>query len=354
MLRIEMLPAAEGDALFIEYGQPGRPRRILVDGGPARTYGALRSRILQLPEGSRRLDLVVVTHIDTDHVDGIIRLLCDRTLGVEYGDIWFNGWPQLVLSDTQGPGEGEMVGALLQERGLRWNAAFGGGAVVVDEAFTPKPLPDGMTATVVGPTWKELQILHDDWKAVLDEEGWVAGDKDRALQELGQRTRFRGPPPIEAAPVLDALGAADDVDPSKANAASIALLLEDADGHRCLLTGDSHGPVLAAQLAILGGNRPVKVDAFKLPHHGSRNNVSTELLDKVDTRRYLVSSSGAKYQHPDRVAIERVLARHDGERRKPVIVFNYRSPYNEEWANPERQRSLGYVARYPEGNVVEA
>ena len=49
MFRLEMLPAAHGDCLWIEYGSGTTVHRILIDGGPAHTYPALRERILHLP-----------------------------------------------------------------------------------------------------------------------------------------------------------------------------------------------------------------------------------------------------------------------------------------------------------------
>lgn len=38
MFRIEMLPAAHGDALWIEYGAGGTIHRLLVDGGTPGAY----------------------------------------------------------------------------------------------------------------------------------------------------------------------------------------------------------------------------------------------------------------------------------------------------------------------------
>ena len=63
MLRIEMLPAAHGDCLWLEYGSGTTVHRILIDGGPAHTYPALRERILHLPANARRFDLLVITHV---------------------------------------------------------------------------------------------------------------------------------------------------------------------------------------------------------------------------------------------------------------------------------------------------
>lgn len=46
MFRLELLPAATGDAIRIEYGNPEKPHRIVIDGGPAATYeSGLRRRV---------------------------------------------------------------------------------------------------------------------------------------------------------------------------------------------------------------------------------------------------------------------------------------------------------------------
>ena len=46
MFTIEMLPGGPGDCLWIEYGKPAAPRRILVDGGAsAGAQSALRKRV---------------------------------------------------------------------------------------------------------------------------------------------------------------------------------------------------------------------------------------------------------------------------------------------------------------------
>ncbi len=83
MITIEMLPAAHGDALWIEYGTGRNIRRILIDGGPARSYEmGLRRRMAMIPEQQRKFELVVVTHIDADHIDG-----SSISFLLEYGDV---------------------------------------------------------------------------------------------------------------------------------------------------------------------------------------------------------------------------------------------------------------------------
>ncbi len=130
MFRIDMLPAAQGDSLWIEYGPRTKPHRVLIDGGTAPTYDHLRARIMRLPERDRHFDLWIVSHVDADHIEGVIVLLQDRSLKLSVDDVWFNGWKHLP-TDRLGPAQGEMLSGILDRRKpwgrkLPWNLASGG------------------------------------------------------------------------------------------------------------------------------------------------------------------------------------------------------------------------------------
>ena len=75
-------------------------------------------------------------------------------------------------------------------------------------------------------------------------------------------------------------------DTSIPNLSSIAVLAEFG-GRAVLLTGDAHADVLAASIAALQEQRGLagerlRLDAFKLSHHGSANATTKELLDTVE------------------------------------------------------------------------
>src|SRR5262245_15660850 len=93
MLRLEMLPASCGDCLWFEYGVPPATRVVIIDGGVRATVAALRDRIAAAcrERGVERLnvELVVVTHIDNDHILGIIELLQSPDPLLRVKDIWF-------------------------------------------------------------------------------------------------------------------------------------------------------------------------------------------------------------------------------------------------------------------------
>ena len=97
---IQMLPAASGDCIYLEF--PDSDFRMLIDGGYAKTYQKyLKKFLLNLAAEGKRLNLIVVTHIDNDHINGIKSLLQEngnaknpQIIGID--EIWFNGLDQYI------------------------------------------------------------------------------------------------------------------------------------------------------------------------------------------------------------------------------------------------------------------
>lgn len=344
-----MLPAEHGDCLWIEYGPATAPRRVLVDGGTPGTFRTLRARIAALPPQQRRFELLVVSHIDADHIGGAIELLEDTTLGVTFGDVWFNGYRHLPAPEgTRGVAQGEALSELLHERSLPWNAAFHGGAVVVPpEGPLPRvELDGGMTLTLLSPWRAGLERLRTAWEKECHEAGIAPGGArrravDAAPREARKRRRGGADPDVEK--LLDVAFAQDT---AEANGSSIAVLAEH-DGRRALLAGDAFPGVLMdafERLFAERGDGALRLDAMKVSHHGSRANTTWPLLYRVDCERYLFSTDGSVFDHPDDECVARVVA-HGGS--SPTLCFNYRGPRTEAWADPERAKALGYTAVYP-------
>src|SRR6267378_495413 len=106
-----MLPAREGDCLWIRYGEADKPRQILIDGGRAATGKELKARIANLPANQVTFELLIVTHVDRDHIEGVLGLLEDPKLSLRFRDIWFNGYDHLmnVSLETFGALQGERL-----------------------------------------------------------------------------------------------------------------------------------------------------------------------------------------------------------------------------------------------------
>lgn len=352
-MRVEMLPALHGDCLLVSWGDARRTRRLLIDGGPIGAYGALEQRLAALPVGDRRFELMVLSHVDTDHIDGLVRLLANpRPWPFVVKDVWFNGWRHLEPAHgLLGGKQGEYFSALLARRldGDAWNGAFGGQAVVVrDDADLPvRRLAGELTLTLLSPTPAKLAKMRTAWRKDVG-DAMEPGDLDAAWALLAQQKRYLpGQGLLGGTPQLDTLLAKQSKpDKAAANGASIAFLAECGD-KRALFLADAHPDAVCASLQRLlaaRGQARLAVDAVKVSHHGSKGNTTDELMALIESPRFLFSTNGAQFGHPDAEAVARVIGR--SVHAQPALYFNYTSDHNREWASPARQRELGYTAVY--------
>lgn len=91
MLNIKVLKALNGDCIIISYGKK-KEHNVLIDGGQGKVcFRQLCRYIDSLKKESNKIDLLVLTHIDSDHIDGILRLLSQRNFDFSMiEEIWFN------------------------------------------------------------------------------------------------------------------------------------------------------------------------------------------------------------------------------------------------------------------------
>ena len=366
VFRIELLPARHGDCLLLSYGDAARPHRVLIDGGPIGAYGALSARLAALPEDQRELELLVITHVDGDHIEGCLKLLNHPELAT-FRDIWFNGWPHIAQELKEPPPaarqapsdeadshqrsamQGTEISVRIDER--QWNAAFEGAPVFVP-ATGPLPvreLPGGLRLTLLSPTLDKLVKLRTAWSRALERaevdpanEAALRARLDGRAAYRASGARLRPTPDQMMSSAALALGPMDD---AVANGSSIAVIAEYA-GRRLALLGDAHAPTLAATLgrmAAATGTATLRLDAVKLAHHGSAANLSPELLGRIECGTWLVSTDGSLFQHPDDEAIHAVVRQVPGAR----LLFNYRSARTAPWDEPAMRAAHGHQAFYP-------
>ena len=84
-LRISYINVREGDAALI---QAPENFNILIDGG--RAYAEPTIVAYLLSQGARRIDLMVASHADSDHINGLTKILENGSLPV--GDILYSGY----------------------------------------------------------------------------------------------------------------------------------------------------------------------------------------------------------------------------------------------------------------------
>ena len=98
MIVVEMLPAQEGDCFLIAVDNK---YHILVDGGTPYTYRHyLKSRLIKLAEDKKVIDLLIVTHVDNDHIGGIIPFIKENGNAsnpqiIPVKEVWHNSYRHL-------------------------------------------------------------------------------------------------------------------------------------------------------------------------------------------------------------------------------------------------------------------
>ncbi len=341
IFRIDMLPAREGDCLWIEYGDQARPRRMLIDGGRKLAWKTLKPRFAALPPDQRKFELLMLSHVDADHIEGLLELVKDPDLPVSFKDVWFNGHRHLERVESLGAKQGEDFTKGIKDKGWNWNAEFNGKSVVIPDSgeLPVKTLADGMRLTLLSPTWDKLEKLEPVWTQELTKAGLLgaeAPDIDSpGVESLGALT---------ADEIEEAAGSVFERDRSAANGSSICVLAE-FDGRKAVFTGDAHAELMAASLSKLRQNgHPIALDAFKLSHHGSHGTHSVEVMKQIRSKRFLVSTDGSHHKHPHIESLARTVKHADGG---IDLVFNYKSALTSKWDIKGLKNRFGYTTLYP-------
>ena len=348
MFRLTVLPAEDGDCLLLTYGDAAPFRHILVDGGRGSTYALLKPRLKAIADAGEELELLVLTHVDADHIEGVLKLALDPELPTVPKRVWYNGFDQMNRIKALSIAQGDAYSERLAELGWSVNADFEGSAVSIEASPEPFDVA-GLKVTLVSPDAAHLGTMRSKWAA------WRTADEARrAAKQLrnagGLKPMGRKPMP----PVLDveALSKPTPTDPEPPNGSSIAFIAEWG-GRRILFAADAHPDLMATRLGALrdGGGR-LKVDLFKVSHHGSHGNTTREVVEQLDCSRFLISTNGTRHGHPDPEAISRLLRyAPEGPR---TLIFNYRTGRTTPWDDDDLKAKWSYEVEFPaEDGVLE-
>lgn len=357
MIKLKMYPAQNGDAFLINASD----QHILIDAGYASTYATYIAKdLVGLAARGKSLKLVVCTHIDADHIGGLLALfaangspqcrlieidavwhnslrslpstpgaLCSPTYGGVLEAIKRRGFP--VPSDQIlkpiGAAQGSSLAKLLRTYGYLWN--HGDGSCSIDSSCAAYLLPNQVRIDVLGPTLERLEALSTLWLREIRRLGYrgkPASDDlvDDAYEMLcshsAQLPTMARLQPISARRDLT-LAETYSPDTSTANGSSIALVLSSGV-MRVLFLGDAWAEDVHMELKRRSpGEDQLIFSAIKIAHHGSVRNTSPALLALVDAPCYLISTNGLRHAHPDFEVLVAIVDRPAGFERK--LYFNY-------------------------------
>jgi hypothetical protein len=88
----------------------------------------------------------------------------------------------------------------------------------------------------------------------------------------------------------------------------------------------------------------------KIAHHGSKKNTSVALLKLIDCPRWLISTNGDHFNHPDKECVARII-----KYGKPAeLWFNYRNDHTAPWLAATTQAKYRYRACTREDQQLSA
>jgi beta-lactamase superfamily II metal-dependent hydrolase len=292
-MRIEFLQAGTGDCIWISHNK----KNIVIDGGKSTT--AIKARYAQMPL-EENIDLLVVTHIDSDHIAGVIALvemMKEKGETARLKQVWFN-FPEKPASDEYSVPEGnELSSSICEIEGLKWvNNTSGliGQNIEIGDIKLHVLAPDHDVADEYKPKAPdELGVENADWGVNL-----------QTLMEHADD---------------------DNLDDGGPNSQSIVIVAEH-DGKKVLLPGDCTPEELFNALhnynSINGS--PLKLDLMKLPHHGSTRNITKNIATEIECTDFLISTKlNKKYLFPNKETIAKLICYRTQKNRAINVYFNY-------------------------------
>ena len=102
MITIKNYPASSGDAFLISFGKD-KDLNIMIDMGYVSTFTKhIKSDLIQLKKEGKQLDLLIISHIDSDHINGALAFIKANKENEEIipiKDVWHNSYKHLQFSD---------------------------------------------------------------------------------------------------------------------------------------------------------------------------------------------------------------------------------------------------------------
>lgn len=311
MYEIDFLPvegedgpsAKSGDAIAMRLSVPGRttPAVVVIDAGFQATGDAVCEHIDRYYR-TNKIDLVISTHPDTDHINGLPTVLDNMRvteLLVHRPREWIGS-----AGDFKNIEVVDELLAVARRKG-----------VILTQPFTGLTFLGGVIR-VLGPTeayYKEMIEAH------LDEvrSGLAPVRKGFAESLLAKMLRAKSSGPVAELPEETLT---DDVKTGPRNNTSVITLVQ-VDGRRLLFTGDAGIPALTQAAdeyeTLVGSFTNSRIDFLQVPHHGSRRNVGPAILNRLlgapeapfGHVATLISSAKADEKHPSPKVTNALLRR---------------------------------------------
>jgi beta-lactamase superfamily II metal-dependent hydrolase len=289
-LEIDMLYVGRADCILVTKWYGSWATRVLIDGGNKGSVDEIRDFLVR--RGATYIDHVVCSHPHDDHASGLVELVKDEDL--HFGKAWVHkpnehvdrGAMDLALSKRASLKRPQVVLKSLRTADALLTALDARG-VPVEEPFENKNIG---FLEVCGPSEEYYQQLLEEFTYP---DGILNDAIYHALVDIlegSKALKSSSTPTLEVDPVT-----------TPENNSS-AILRAEHDGGIYLFTADAGAEALerASGRHDLGESRWMQI-----PHHGSRSNITEELIEHFGPSSAFVSADGSE-KHPSPAVVNAV------------------------------------------------
>ncbi|MGB6130126.1 MAG: MBL fold metallo-hydrolase [Psychrilyobacter sp.] len=363
MINLKILPASYGDCFLITIREENSVTNILIDGGLSKTYDDhLKQLLKELSEKGEKLSLIINTHIDSDHIRGLISLFRENNSKkyIEIDEIWFNGLEQIIQNDPSHTAEldtidEEIINTIIKKgyedefqekeeisakEGVSLSGLIDFGKYSHNKVNSGKAITDSLdkiqlseniSIKIVNPNMDKLSKLELEWLEELDKKNFhFSIPKNQQLVTSFEflisrlKTNYKS--------FQSKISSVDDIelylsdlsnkDSSTVNESSISFVLEVYD-KKFLFLGDAiiknknNCSIIKNLIEEYGEN--LCFDLIKVPHHGSNYNITKDFIDMFNAKEYIFSTNSEKFGHPDLDVLANLIVRKE----EKTFIFNY-------------------------------
>lgn len=365
MIFINSYPVRGGDCFLIKY----KGKNILIDSGYKTTSNRLIKDLKEISKEGEVIDLLIITHIDNDHIGGAIKLLEDNNT-ISINEIWYNGYKQVFdinedVEDTnrdsqikikniisnntvKNEEDNEMIG---YEESKSFEELVLKNNIIINKSFNNKLILSKMKMNLVeniefiflSPTIEEIKEIRNEWKEVLQQNDIY--DEKMNIKNMPKAFEFYnineeidesyiGEISVEnkiSETIEDIARRETTSKTTKINDTSLAFILS-IDSVNLLFLGDSNHNVVLRELEelIKLDKKYRKIKLMKVSHHGSKNNINNEFLNIIETESFIFSTDGSpkKSGISSKPHIE-TIAKTIVKEKESTLYFNYpKDKYN--------------------------
>ena len=339
-MKIKFLKANNGDSILISVKENGKAKNILIDGGIGNTYlnyknekgkpedGDLKETVEEIRAKGQKIDLLVLTHVDDDHIGGILRWFEEDLEAHDLIEqVWFNSGKSIAENFDEAPKDDSSL-ALFRSTDL--STSIGQGIQFEDYLLKHKLwdrqiIRSGMCFKKYGLGFKILSPNEKKLKSLLKK--WDREKPDYRTSGIGKPDDYHLS--LKEHTKIDTFKQ----DAAAHNGSSIAFIMEFGD-KKWLFLADAHPSVIVESLKALDYEKknPIEIELVKLSHHGSKANNSIEMLEMIKTNKFVVSTDGNGHHHPNKQMLSRLIKVHP----HCHIYFNYGELVNKIFTKEDR------------------